>query len=135
MKKIKSPPAASGKFKQLPAAGVSTNKETPLFGLQYLDSTYSLKACTKDEKAAFGDTLDKLSKLSWGELLTAPRNGSGYEIIPQYQIRASIPNHVTSDIKLLAFRFCGQAPMVGYRVDRVFYVLWLDRDFTLYDHG
>jgi len=25
--------------------------------------------------------------------------------------------------------------MVGYRVQAVFYILWLDRDFTLYDHG
>jgi hypothetical protein len=28
-----------------------------------------------------------------------------------------------------------RAPMVGYRVQAIFYILWLDRDFTLYDHG
>jgi len=25
--------------------------------------------------------------------------------------------------------------MVGYRQGHIFHVLWLDRDFTLYDHG
>ena len=44
--------------------------------------------------------------------------------------------HLTEDVqRLIAFRFAGNAPMVGYRVQAIFYILWLDRDFTLYDHG
>jgi hypothetical protein len=36
---------------------------------------------------------------------------------------------------MLAFRFCDKAPMIGYRIGRVFTVLFLDRNHTLYPHG
>lgn len=66
--------------------------------------------------------------------MTAPRHGNGSEIISQSQTRSSIPEHITDDTKLLAFRFYGKAPMAGYREERIFCVIWLDRDFTLYEH-
>ncbi len=45
---------------------VSTQQEHPIFCLQYLDKEeYSLNACTKEEKAAFADTLFRLSQLTW----------------------------------------------------------------------
>ena len=47
----------------------------------------------------------------------------------------TLPPNVTEDVTLLVFRFSGRKPMVGYRVKEAFYVLALDRDFTLYDHG
>lgn len=34
----------------------------------------------------------------------------------------------------LAFRYKGMSSMIGYRQRNVFYVLWFDHDFTLYDH-
>ena len=134
-KQIKSPEPPKGKFPRTHEGRVSTNQDKPLFGLAYLDSTYSLKACTQPEKAAFGDTLAKLGQLTWQEIMNAHRHGVGCEIIPQEQIHGSIPRHVTPEVRMLAFRFCGKAPMVGYREDRVFYVIWLDRNFTLYNHG
>jgi hypothetical protein len=42
---------------------------------------------------------------------------------------------VTEEVNLIAFRFDGKKPMVGYRDGVTFYVLFLDRSFTLYDHG
>jgi hypothetical protein len=93
-------------------------------------------ACQQRGKAAFADTLDRLSQLSWSELRLSPRHGLGYEQIPRHALRASLPSHLTEDVqRLIAFRFAGNAPMVGYRVQAIFYILWLDRDFTLYDHG
>jgi len=51
-------------------------------------------------------------------------------------MHAPIPAHVTEDVqRFIAFRFSGRAPMVGYRVQAIFYLLWLDRNFTLYDPG
>lgn len=134
-KQIKSPEPLKGKFLRTHEGRVSTNQDRPLFGLEYIDATYSLKACTQLEKAAFSDTLAKLGQLTWQEIMNANRHGVGCEIIPQEQIHGSIPQHVTPDVRMLAFRFCGKAPMVGYREDRVFYVIWLDRNFTLYNHG
>jgi|LGVF01.1.fsa_nt_gb hypothetical protein len=117
---------------------VDYDKQPPLFSLTNICKTYCLSKCGKDEKAAFADTLHRLSQLRWCDLRQAPRHGVGYEIIPRSRLQVAIPQHVTDDVNLIAFRFCAQAPMVGYRdpINRaLFHVLWLDRDFTLYDHG
>ena len=75
-------------------------------------------------------------QLSWSELRLSPQHGLGYEQIPRHALRVSLPSHLTEDVQhLIAFRFAGNAPMVGYRVQAILYILWLDRDFTLYDHG
>ena len=113
---------------------ISPEQEPPMFSLRYLNRDYSLSQCTKDEKAAFADTIAQLSQLTWSQIQSQPRHGLGYEKISRNAIRSSIPTHVTDDVNLIAFRFCGKAPMVGYRDRAVFYVIWLDRDFTLYPH-
>jgi len=73
--------------------------------------------------------------MTWKEISVANRKGMGYEKIARNALSVELPAHVTPDVNLLAFRFYGNAPMVGYRVKRVFHILFLDRDFTLYDHG
>src|SRR5206468_2019261 len=103
------------------------DQQPPLFSLRYLDRRrYSLAACQQREKAAFADTLDRLSQLSWSELRFSPRHGLGYEQISRHTIRAPMPSHLTEDVqRFIAFRFAGNAPMVGYRVQAIFYILWL----------
>ena len=114
----------------------STQHEHPIFCLKYLDRNYySLRACTKEEKAAFADTLDRLSQLTWAEISKSHRHGLGYEKIARKSIRATIPAHVKEDVIFIAFRFYGKAPMVGYRENIIFHILWIDRDFTLYQHS
>ena len=109
-------------------------QQSPLFSLRYMNKDYSLSQCTKDEKAAFADTLYKLNQLTSSEINACPRHGSGYEKIARSSIRSPIPSHLKDDVNFIGFRFCGMAPMVGYRDGAVFYVIWLDRDFTLYPH-
>ncbi|MEG4825378.1 hypothetical protein QUB07_06730 [Microcoleus sp. F8-C5] len=99
-----------------------------------MNKDYSLAQCTKDEKAAFADTLYKLSQLTWSQINASSRHGSGYEKIARSSIRSPIPSHLKDDVNFIAFRFCGKAPMVGYRDGAVFYVIWLDRNYTLYPH-
>jgi len=114
----------------------STQHEHPIFCFKYLDRNYYyLGACTKEEKAAFADTLDRLSQLTWAEISKSHRHGLGYEKIARKSIRATIPTHVKEDVIFIAFRFYGKAPMVGYREDVIFHLLWIDRDFTLYQHS
>lgn len=122
------------RIKEAKAEKVPPEKQPPMFSLRYLNRDYSLSQCTKDEKAAFADTIAQLSQLTWSEIQSQPRHGLGYEKISRNAIRSSIPNHITDDVNLIAFRFCGKAPMVGYRDLAVFYIIWLDRDFTLYRH-
>ncbi len=113
---------------------ISPEQQPPMFSLRYLNRDYNLSQCTKDEKAAFADTIAQLSQLTWSQIQSQPRHGLGYEKISRNAIRSSIPSHLTDDVNLIAFRFCGKAPMVGYRDRAVFYIIWLDRDFTLYPH-
>lgn len=109
--------------------------EPPVFCLRYLDKTYGLDSCNKDEKAALASTLYKLSQLSWRQLRLAPRHGVGYKIIDRNSFRVAIPKHITEDVDLIAFRFSGLAPMVGYKDREIFRIVWLDRAFQVYDHG
>ena len=70
---------------------VSTQLEHPIFCLKYLDRNYySLRACIKEEKASFADTLDRLSQLTWAEISKSSRHGLGYEKIAKNSIRATI---------------------------------------------
>ncbi len=111
---------------------IPPDQQPPLFSLRYMSKDYSISQCTKDEKAALVDTFYQLSQLTWSQIKASPRHGLGYEKIDRKSIKSSIPVHIKDDVNLIAFRFCGMAPMVGYRDGSVFYIIWLDRDFTLY---
>lgn len=136
-KKIDFPPIQQGQHLGVPTStGKPLNQSPPVFSLEYMDGgDYSLDRCEVREKADFADALYKRSCLTWNQIQCAPRHGLGPENIPRHIIRTSIPQHVTPDVTLNAFRFSGKKPMVGYRQGRIFYVLWLDRQFTLYPHG
>jgi hypothetical protein len=111
------------------------DEQRPKFCLQYLADKFCISRCTREEKAAFADRLRELSSLTWRQLRQAGRGGQGYETIAQDSIKAPIPTHITEDVRLIAFRFFGKAPMVGYRERTVFHIVWFDRQFKLYDHS
>ncbi|MBF0623483.1 MAG: hypothetical protein HQL82_01620 [Magnetococcales bacterium] len=113
----------------------STNQERPVFSLIHLQPRHALNQCNKNEKAAFADTLHQLSKMTWGQIQQAPRHGLGSEIISHSSMRVGIPPVITPEVRIIAFRCHGQAPMVGFRDGAIFHVVWMDRDFTVYDHG
>ncbi|EBR9315413.1 hypothetical protein ACOIPX_004710 [Salmonella enterica] len=106
----------------------------PTFSFRYLQRGYCIDSCERHEKAALADTLFRLSRLSWAQIRQAPRHGLGYEKVARNAIRAAVPAHITEDVDLIAFRFCGRAPMVGYKLGGTFYIVWLDRVYTLYPH-
>jgi len=123
------------RLKSHDTAKQTPNQMRPKFSLEYLQKGYCLSDCTKDEKAAFADRLHELSQLTWQQIQQAGRHKQGFEKIPSESIKSGIPPCITDDVVIMAFRFCGLAPMVGFRRDEVFFAVWLDRDFTLYDHG
>lgn len=113
----------------------TADRNPPEFSLRYLQKNFCVDCCEQKEKAALADKLFRLSQLSWAEIRQQNRHKLGYEKISRNVIKSAIPPHVTEDVDLIAFRFCGMAPMVGYKRDATFFILWLDRAFTLYDHG
>lgn len=76
-----------------------------------------------------------MSQLTWQQIQQAHKHGQGGETIARTSLKVTIPTAITEDAPILSFRFCGKAPMVGFRKDEVFYVVWLDRAFDVYPHG
>ena len=117
---------------QIPRQGAL--KLRPHISLEYLQSSHGIEKCDKKEKADLAVRLCQLSTLTWDDIQRAPRHGQGCETIAGTSIKAPVPECVGAN-KILAFRFSGKKPMVGYRDGRVFHVLWLDSKFKLYSHG
>ena len=114
--------------------GSDTNKY-PAFNLTYLAKGYGLDECEPKEKLALLDTFRKLCSLTWGQIRQSGRKGSGSEIIPQNQLNIPLPKNITPEQNILAFRFSGRAPMLGYKDGLTLYIIAIDRVFTAYDHG
>ncbi|WP_199284479.1 hypothetical protein [Halomonas sp. A40-4] len=136
MAKLKNRPKKTGNdVAERPKEKRSVDTLTPWFCFAKLRPSHCISECTKDERAALAETLRLLSSMTWADLRQAPRHGRGYEKIARHSFRAHIPDAITEDVDLLSFRFCGKAPIVGYRMDRVFHVVWVDRAFNVYNHG
>jgi len=137
-KKRISPPVSNSKGK----LGVSSeepqnyNEKTPIFSLEKLQAgKYCLSDLGQREKADFSMAIYKRRNMKWKEIMQADRHGLGTEKIAKNAINAPIPKFLTEDVEeLLAFRFSGMKPMVGFRQRETFFVLWFDDDFTLYPH-
>ncbi|MBF0508058.1 MAG: hypothetical protein HQK57_03915 [Deltaproteobacteria bacterium] len=133
-KKINKPKLGIKRYRVHDADDTPPDLKKPIFSLSLLGGDYCLSKCERAEKASFADTLYRLSQLTWVQLRQADKHGLGYEKIERTSINAGIPNSI-KDRSFIAFRFHGKAPMVGYRDQQVFYVVWIDRDFSLYNHG
>lgn len=116
---------------------INYSQKPPIFSLERLQSgKYCLSSLCQEDKASFSDSQFKRKNISWYEVDKIDRHGLGTEKIPKSAIRAALPPFITDDFShFIAFRYRGRAPMVGYRQKDVFFVLWFDHDFTLYDHG
>lgn len=133
-KRIKSPRLEKAtNVKPHGAKTVSNEDRYPKFSLRLLQNSCGLDKCNKDERAALIDKFAELSRLTWGQIRQAPRHGLGCETIDANSMKVPVPEDVNKD-RLIAFRFCGLAPMIGVRREATFYVLWLDRDFSAYPH-
>lgn len=109
--------------------------EHPIFCFKYLNCDYDLNRCTTPEKVALIEQIIRFSNMIWNEIQLAPRHGLGSEKIAVNCIRPGLPAILTADVKhLLALRFLGKAPFVGWRNKFVFHVLYIDRAFELYKH-
>lgn len=106
----------------------------PKFCLEHLQKDHCLSKCTLEEKAAFADRIHEMSQQTWQELSQAHRHKQGFEAIDRSSIKGRFPSALTADVTIYAFRFHGMAPMVGFRTNEVFHVVWFDRAFNLYDH-
>lgn len=133
-RKIKGLHAKGSKNILAPDPAPNFDRQPPAFCFQHLDSSHPLEKCTPEEKVALINQIRLLSQMTWLQIKGAPRHGAGSETIARSSIMRAIPSHVTDDVTFLALRFDGKKAMVGYRIGRIFHIIWLDRDFTLYSH-
>lgn len=135
-KKIKQPPFKdSGRIKipEIP----NYDSKPPVFSLERIQSgSYCFSVLDQEGKSQFAEAIFKRRNLSWSEVKKLSRHGLGFEKIARASIKTGIPPFITDDVDhFLAFRFHGMKPMVGYRLNDIFYVLWFDHNYTLYGHG
>lgn len=116
----------------------------PVFDFRYLHKDYSLNV-NKDklpdiDRASLVNQLYLLSKFSWDDIMLAPRHGIGSEKIAIKSIIPSMPYNVPDDILyyndfFLALRYNGKKSIVGVRKGSIFYILYIDYNFTVYPHS
>jgi len=125
-------PSKGDRIKQPEVDIPSTDNLPPVFSLSHMDKDYCITKCEPDEKIAFVHQIHLLSQQRWIDLKLAPKQGIGYEKITALNI--SRPQNIQEDAKFIAFRFHGKKAMVGYRDLRIFHIVWIDRDFSVYKH-
>lgn len=138
MGKLRKPtPSGSGRLVPPHPAPDDTNTLKPYFSLEHLasDADFDLTRCSQQDRAEFAVALRDRSKLTWAEIISAPRRGLGAEKIATLNV--TIPNVVPADKRsqIVAFRFGQLARFLGFRDGRVFHVLWIDPAGKTYDHG
>ena len=112
------------------------NQMVPLFSLERVQSgAHCFSQLDRDDKSAFADSIFKRRSLTWNDIQQNGRHQLGYEKIKTTAIKVTVPKFITEDShNLIAFRYNGKRAMVGYRIKNIFYVLWFDHSFSLYDH-
>lgn len=117
-------------------APVDPNKLPPIFSFEYMadGGGYSVNCCDRDHRAALAARLFLLSRVTWMQIQQSQRHGIGSEKIARNNIKPPIPAKVTEDASLLALRYNGLCPMVGFRDGRTFNVLFIDHSMDVYPH-
>ncbi len=123
---------------KFPLDSVNYDDRTPKFCLHYLtNGKYCLSQCQKNHKSSFADTIRILSQSKWKDIKGVNRHSNGYELINDKKLRKFLPKNskITEDVNIIAFRYHGTNPMVGFRSNDIFHVLAFDHDHTLYKHS
>lgn len=127
--------SGKGKIKSPPDTGFYPEPQHPVFCFKYIHKDFGLNKCNDEEKIKLLERVAMLSKMTWPEIQTAPKHGVGSEKIERDSIIPPIPLDLTEDVKhLLALRFDGKKPIVGYRNKFIFHILYIDRSFEVYNH-
>jgi hypothetical protein len=121
-----------GKIAQREDPGVSFKDEPPKFSLRYVQPDYCITRCETNDQLNFIDAMLKRKDHAWKHLESAPHQGLGCEVIKQ-GLKVRVPDCAKGKA-ILSFRFSGKKAMVGFRERDVFYILWFDREYSVYAH-
>lgn len=114
--------------------GVNTNARCPDFCFHYTQKGFTVEDCDKDAKVALISALWERSRMTWMEIMNTDHKGAGAETIPIGQLKKRLPVVVTDDVrKVYALRFGQKRRLVGFRVESVFHIVWVDPKHAVYD--
>lgn len=137
MGSIKKPRSKKGARFAAQEVRVDYNKSNFQFSFQrIIGDDYCFSELSQEDQCNLINSIFKRRDLPWNEIEQGGRHQLGAEKIPCDQIKKMKPRFIKDDTKkYLVLRFSpDRKAMVGYRIKDVFYVLWLDKDFTLYKH-
>ena len=116
----------------------STNHLHPAFCFRYNTAKqYSIKQFDRDTQASLANTLYELGQLTWNQIIQDNHHGKGCEKIPQNSIKESLPSNTPGDRKFLSLRLGHgkNSVIVGWRENKIFYIVWIDPNGKVYSHG
>lgn len=108
------------------------------FSFKYLteNKDYGLNSLSNEAKVKLVNSINSYSHKNWNEIQSTHKHiNGGMETIKQDAIKVKIPNFIKEDTKLIVLRFGKKIPMVGFRDNSIFHVVWFDPKFQLYNHG
>ena len=107
----------------------------PIFCFRNLHPDYSVETCELDDREKLIIKLTKLSQITWLDIQLSPKHGMGSEKINRTAIKPSIPLQITNDVdSFLALRYNGKKAMIGYRSGPIFHLVYIDYNFSVYNH-
>jgi hypothetical protein len=110
------------------------NSLTPLISFRHVLHGYSPADCEMNELKAFARKLCDWSRMTWQQIIQAPREGMGLETIADTSLKRPAPR-ITPDQRVLSFRIHGIVRMLGCRDGQTLHVFAVDRAGAWYDHG
>ena len=113
------------------------NARKPKISFEFLEGDYCLSKCEVREKAEIADSLHRLSKHTWQELLTLGRKHGGCEPLPLTELTCAVPDNILfrEQKHATVFHNPGKIPIVGFRIEDVLYLFCIDSTYTAYNHG
>ncbi|GAA3931245.1 hypothetical protein [Litoribacillus peritrichatus] len=110
----------------------------PKFSFEYnvgVGTSRNIERREKAHRVAILNKLVHLSKQTWKEISQLPKE-QGYEKIPKSSFKSlpSLPNKFSEVTQIDVFRIGDCGRLIGYIEDEVFYIVWIDVQFDMYDH-
>lgn len=126
---------------QLQKIEVPAEPDTTLSLKLICQERHSTSKCSYHQLKSFSDKLRIITSVSWSAITSSPRTTNGYEVMPRTSLVRSIPDGVPPSAEIFVFRFGGgsgskhSGRIAGYKAGSTFYLLFVDSQMDLYDHG